>query len=120
MPKTNDDTSQSALHSSEEAHTQATQLKELSERLTRLESAFQLFMVSGSGKSKGMVDFARQVYSKENHPDTPTAEQQQKQRLLHQLDEWLADDSGYDEETWPKLKAALEQDRLSSRSRFDE
>jgi hypothetical protein len=24
---------------------------------------------------------------------------------------WLADESGYDEETWPKLKKALEQER---------
>jgi hypothetical protein len=57
---------------------------------------------------------------------SPTPDRQQnelperKQWLLHQLDEWLADDSGSDEETWPELKDALEQDRLSSRSLFDE
>jgi hypothetical protein len=34
------------------------------------------------------------------------------------LDEWMADESGYDEATWPKLEAALEQDRLSSRKLF--
>lgn len=42
------------------------------------------------------------------------------ERLLHLLDEWLMDESGYDEATWPKLKAALEQDRTSSRNLFDE
>jgi hypothetical protein len=36
------------------------------------------------------------------------------------LDEWLADDSSYDEDTWPELKAALNQDRLSARRLFDD
>jgi hypothetical protein len=29
------------------------------------------------------------------------------------LQEWLADESGYDEETWPLLKEALEANRTS-------
>ncbi len=36
------------------------------------------------------------------------------------IDEWLADTSGYDEETWPALKAALDRDRLSARRFFDD
>ena len=36
------------------------------------------------------------------------------------LDEWMADETGYDEETWPELKAALERERLSSRPLFDD
>jgi hypothetical protein len=35
------------------------------------------------------------------------------------LDDWLADESGYDERTWPELKVALDRDRLSSRRLFD-
>lgn len=35
------------------------------------------------------------------------------------LDRWLQDQSGYDEETWPELKAALDRDRLSARRLFD-
>ena len=31
------------------------------------------------------------------------------------LDEWLAEDGAYDEETWPAVKAALNEDRLSNR-----
>jgi hypothetical protein len=27
------------------------------------------------------------------------------------FDEWMADDSGYDEETWPELKEALDRNR---------
>ena len=34
------------------------------------------------------------------------------------LDEWLADESGYDEEAWPELKEALDRDRLSYRRLF--
>jgi hypothetical protein len=36
-------------------------------------------------------------------------------RLLHQ---WLEDESGYDERVWPRLKEAIEKDRLSERKRF--
>ena len=35
------------------------------------------------------------------------------------LDEWLADESGYDEQAWPELKAALDRDRTSARRLFD-
>ena len=39
-------------------------------------------------------------------------------RLDALMDEWVADDSGYDEKTWPQLKKGLEEDRLSYRKRF--
>ena len=35
------------------------------------------------------------------------------------LDQWLEDQSGYDEEVWPELKAELDEHRLSSRRLFD-
>jgi hypothetical protein len=38
--------------------------------------------------------------------------------LDHLLDEWLADESGYDEEAWSGLKEALDRDRLSYRRLF--
>ena len=42
--------------------------------------------------------------------------------LIGLLQSWLADDSGYDEQTWPKLKKALEQERrrTGARSLFDD
>jgi hypothetical protein len=56
--------------------------------------------------------------SKENGPaDSGRAER--IDAAIRLLDEWMADESGYDEETWPKLQAALEEDRLSSRRLFD-
>lgn len=38
------------------------------------------------------------------------------------LKSWLTDESGYDEETWPKLKKALEEQRqrVGARRLFDE
>jgi len=36
------------------------------------------------------------------------------------LNEWLADESGYDEETLPKLKRALDEDRLGYRKFYEE
>jgi hypothetical protein len=42
------------------------------------------------------------------------------EELIRLLDEWMDDDSSYDEETWPELKAGLERNRLSSRRLFDD
>jgi len=38
---------------------------------------------------------------------------------IHLIEEWLADDSGYDETVWEKVKATIEDNRLSERRRFD-
>ena len=35
------------------------------------------------------------------------------------LNEWLHDDSGYDEAVWPEVKQALDEDRLSNRKLFE-
>lgn len=45
-------------------------------------------------------------------------EQPRARKAIRLLEEWLADESGYDEETWPTLKKALDEDRLSSRRLF--
>ena len=37
-------------------------------------------------------------------------------QLMHQ---WMDDKSGYDTQTWPRLKQALDQDRPSKRRLFD-
>lgn len=43
---------------------------------------------------------------------------QSTESAIRLLEEWLADESGYDEETWPELKKALDENRLSSRKFF--
>jgi hypothetical protein len=49
-------------------------------------------------------------------PDMPPEEA--RKRLSALLDEWLADDSGYDEETLPDLKRNLNLNRGSGRKLF--
>jgi hypothetical protein len=48
-----------------------------------------------------VLDFSRNL-KKEQRPNLAA---------IHLLDEWMADDSGYDEETWPELKEALDRNR---------
>jgi hypothetical protein len=59
-------------------------------------------------------------YQNETPPLPSTDERERGRKAIRLLDEWMADESGHDEEYWPKLKAVLEQDRLSSRPPFDE
>jgi hypothetical protein len=36
------------------------------------------------------------------------------------LQQWMEDDSGYDEKVWPLVKEMIEENRLSERKRFAE
>ncbi|MCH7727346.1 MAG: hypothetical protein IH991_12825 [Planctomycetes bacterium] len=45
---------------------------------------------------------------------------QDEHAAIRLVESWLEDDSGYDEETWPEIKNALDRDRLSSRGLFSE
>lgn len=51
-------------------------------------------------------------------PSIQTPGENRAEAAISLIQEWLADESGYDEETWPELKRALERDRLSSRKLF--
>ena len=53
-------------------------------------------------------------------PSLPAEQRERARKLKRLLAEWMADESGHDEEMWPKLKAVLEEDRLSSRKLFRE
>jgi hypothetical protein len=57
--------------------------------------------------------------SRRSEPSRPHS-QKNSAAVLALLNEWLQDESGYDEETWPELKLALDRDRLSKRKLFDE
>ena len=45
-------------------------------------------------------------------------QRRKNEAVIRLLDEWLADESGYDEETWPELKKGIETARPSYRRRF--
>ena len=49
-----------------------------------------------------VLDFSSRLRRGERRPN-PAA--------IRLLDEWMADDSGYDQETWPELKEALDRNR---------
>ena len=51
---------------------------------------------------------------------TPMSKEERHARVMALMEEWMTDESGYDEEVWPELKAALDRDRLSDRKLFDE
>ncbi|MFA6450524.1 MAG: hypothetical protein WCX65_13710 [bacterium] len=40
-------------------------------------------------------------------------------RAIQLLDEWMKDGPEYDDETWPELKKALDENRPSPRKLFD-
>ena len=64
-------------------------------------------MIKKQRKTSRVRDFSRP-----RHQTRPEA-------VIALLDEWLQDESGYDEETWPELKKALDRGRLSERKLFD-
>ena len=56
------------------------------------------------------------------HPDTENGLSTQKASIDNVIDlmhQWLDDKSDYDTKTWPELKKALDQDRLSERKLFN-
>lgn len=56
-----------------------------------------------------VLEFSRGLARKAQRPNVGA---------IRLLDEWMADESGYDEETWPELKEALDRDRLGYRKLF--
>jgi len=46
-----------------------------------------------------------------NKPRKTMSLRERNQGLIRLLNKWMADESGYDEETWPDLKKALQANR---------
>ena len=42
-----------------------------------------------------------------------------QQKAIELIDEWLDDESGYDERSWPELRTGIDLHRLSSRRLFN-
>ncbi|HEY1012223.1 MAG TPA: hypothetical protein VGE07_05910 [Herpetosiphonaceae bacterium] len=51
----------------------------------------------------------------ELHARTPAEQQAQNAQAIVELERWLADDSGYDEATWPLVERLIAENRLSER-----
>ncbi|MEQ8172887.1 MAG: hypothetical protein ABRQ38_28650 [Candidatus Eremiobacterota bacterium] len=52
-------------------------------------------------------------------PDEVT-QQGKNEAAIKLLQEWANDESGYDEKTWPVVKKAIEENRLSIRKKFND
>ena len=64
---------------------------------------------------------AQRVIKPPQAPVEALAEQRVKNRAaVRLLRKWMADESGYDEKTWPIVKKAIEENRLSHRKRFND
>lgn len=50
----------------------------------------------------------------------PYKQQTKTEAAIRLVEKWMADESGYDEEAWPIVKKAIEENRLSARKRFNE
>ena len=60
-------------------------------------------------------------HDEQNSNSNNTTQQVQKNlNIIRLLNQWLEEDSNYDEEVWPVIKESLENNRLSSRRRFHE
>ncbi|HEY7546397.1 MAG TPA: hypothetical protein VID27_16025 [Blastocatellia bacterium] len=53
-------------------------------------------------------------------PKNLASSELKREACIQLLNQWLADESGYDEENWPKIKAMVEENRTSDRSLFNE
>jgi len=60
------------------------------------------------------------MYAKRpNNQHNGKADQIEKNlEVIRLLEEWLADESGYDEQVWPIVKNDIEKNRMSKRERF--
>lgn len=54
------------------------------------------------------------------HRLTSASRRERHAEVIAMLDEWLLDESGYDEATWPSLKEEIEKSRTSTRKRFSD
>lgn len=60
------------------------------------------------------------VIRDEDENDLLTSQQSKNMLLIKLIEEWIADESGYDEEVWPIVKKGIEENRLSYRRRFND
>lgn len=76
-----------------------------------------LLFVSGAEEPVPRADFGIGSPQQER---TVGSRRERHAAVIALLEEWLADDTGYDEATWPSLKEGIEQSRTSTRKRFND
>lgn len=63
-----------------------------------------------------------QLKTEKSGAETPkmNAQREKNQAARRLIQEWLMEESGYDEAIWPTVKQAIEENRTSYRKHFDE
>jgi hypothetical protein len=107
----------------EEVQGQQERQREATQALTQESlGAYMDFVNSMFAHYQGRVEQAgqeiQQAQKQVEQAHRSAAPNESNVKAIQLLEEWLTDESGYDEETWPELKAALERDRLSDRKLF--
>ncbi len=76
----------------------------------------------GPAQSRSRVKRKADIAAGLERLDGLKPESAQAAGLIGVLRSWLADESGYDEQSWPKLKKALDQERrrVGARGLFDD
>jgi hypothetical protein len=76
---------------------------------------------TGGSRSRAKADQRAAIEATLERLDLLEPATPQAVKLLALLRSWLSDESGYDEQTWPKLKKALdeERNRIEARRLFD-
>jgi len=88
-----------------------------------LSSSASVFIEGGDGSGTVMQEFFLNREHPVGEPQRPTtipSRREKYARLIALIESWLADDSGYDEAVWPRLKARIEESRTSARKRFSD
>lgn len=62
----------------------------------------------------------KEAVKKGRPSNLPRTESSRVRKVKHLFEDWLQDSSGYDEETWPDLKRALNENHSKSHKLFDE
>ena len=79
---------------------------------------------AASHPQRDYVDDSRESIYGEGRDDeggTVTSSRRERYaRLIALIESWLADESGYDEAVWLRLKARIEESRTSHRKRFSD
>jgi hypothetical protein len=105
------------LHAQAEGARQIT--KELADQQERQREVTQALTQESVGAYMDFVNSLFSYYQEASEQvKREVASTKRSEEAIQLLEEWLADESGYDEEAWPELKAALERDRLSDRKLF--
>ncbi len=88
----------------------------------RIDMFFQLFEQIGNAITFSWIAALQSANVQEEilTDEALSLQRTKNQAAIQLLREWMDDDSGYDERTWPLVKKVIEENRISYRARFSD